>query len=113
MCREFLVPQTTVHQQGSGPSIDCGAQGSALVTLGILEVEEQESLHVMLWNSADGADWGTKPIAQFNQKFYRGTHQIVIAPPCRWIQARWHVNRWGRASLTPCFTFYVFIEPLA
>ena len=112
MCRDFLVPEMAVDRQGSGDAVKCGVGGSALVTLGIMKVEEQESLQVSLWQSPDGAEWGATPIAQFSQKFYPGTHQIVIAPEAEWLQARWHVNRWGRGDMTPRFTFYVFIEPL-
>ncbi len=112
MFRNFLVPEVTVHEQGSGQAIRCGMLPSALVTLGILKVEEQESLALSLWQSTNGADWGTKPFAQFAQKFYAGTHQMVIAPRAEWLQARWHVNRWGRGDMTPRFTFYVFIEPI-
>lgn len=112
MCRDFLVPETTVHEQGSGVALECSGGWSALVTLGVLKVEEQESLHIALWQSEDGAVWDAKPFAQFSQKFYPGTHQIVVSPTAGWIQARWHVNRWGRGNLKPCFTFYVFIEPL-
>lgn len=99
-----------MEKQGSSEALaQCE---DSLVTLGILKVEEQESLLVSFWQSEDGIDWGAKPFAQFSQKFYAGTHQMVIAPAAKWIQARWQVNRWGRGDLTPRFTFYVFIEPL-
>ena len=107
----FLVSETTVTQQGQGETAEW--QGSrALVTLGILSVEEQESLHISLWQSPDGTDWGTKPFAQFGHKFYQGTYQLVALPTLRFIQARWHVNRWGRGDLTPRFRLYIFIEPV-
>jgi len=107
----FLVPETTVTQQGSGQAIEW-SQPTSLVTLGIVSVEEQQSLHVSLWQSADGSNWGTKPALQFAQKFYPGTHSMVLQSTSNFIQARWHVNRWGRGHLKPRFTFYVFIEPL-
>ena len=75
-------------------------------------MEEQESLLVSLWQSEDGLEWEAKPFAQFPQKFYAGTHQLVVSPSAKWIQARWQVNRWGRGALKPRFTFYVFIESL-
>ncbi len=107
----FLVPEITVREQGAGAAIEWTAP-SALVTLGILSVEEQESLHVALWQSEDGTGWGAKPFAQFAQKFYPGTHRLVANAQQRFVQARWHVNRWGRGDLKPRFHFYVFIEPL-
>ena len=109
---KFLVPESTVSEQGSGSSYASEA-GEALVTLGIVAVEEQESLHVSLWQSPDGENWGTKPFAQFSQKFYVGTHSLMVKLEAKYVQARWHVNRWGRGDLTPRFTFYVFIEPLS
>ena len=111
MSPQFLVPESTVSEQGAGGSY-ASEEGEALVTLGIVAVEEQESLHVSLWQSQDGNNWGTKPFAQFSQKFYVGTHSLMIRLEASHIQARWQVNRWGRADLTPRFTFYVFIEPL-
>jgi len=107
----FLVPETTVNAQGAGPVLDLGSAVPLLVTLGILEVVEQESLNLELWESADGANWSTKPLAKFPQKFYKGTHQLIAAPGTSFLQARWHVNRWGRGDMTPHFRFYVFIEP--
>jgi len=107
----FLAPETTVHEQGKGAAVEWQGRG-ALVTLGILAVEEQESLQVALWQSQDGTEWGTKPFAQFAQKFYPGTHQLAVEPEGRYLQARWHVNRWGRGDLKPSFRFYVFIAPL-
>lgn len=97
--------------QGRGPILGIGSPLPLLVTLGILEVVEQESLDLELWQSAGGSEWGVKPIAKFPQKFYKGTHQMVAAPSEPFLQARWHVNRWGRGNMTPHFRLYVFIEP--
>jgi hypothetical protein len=107
----FLVPESTVDKQGAGEGFPVGA-GEALVTLGIVAVEEQESLHVSLWQSEDGQNWEAKPFAQFSQKFYVGTQSLLVRLEAGYVQARWRVNRWGRGDLTPLFTFYVFIEPL-
>lgn len=109
MTGTFLVPEVTVTQQGSGETVEWNGS-AALLTLGILSVEEQESLQVSLWQSANGTDWGTQPLAQFGQKFYPGTHQLLARPTLPFLQARWHVNRWGRGDLTPRFGFYLFIE---
>ena len=48
MFPEFLLPETTVREAGSGPEISLGTQqGETLVlTLGITRIVEQESLDV-------------------------------------------------------------------
>ena len=112
MSTSFLVPETTVREQGKAEAIRFESGGAALITLGILAVKEQQSLLLSVWHSLDGADWGAKPLVQFSQKFYVGTHQLVANTQAGYLQARWHVNRWGRGDLTPCFRFYVAIEPL-
>jgi len=35
---------------------------------------------------------------------------LASRPDVKWLQVRWHVNRWGRGSLKPLFSFYVFAQ---
>lgn len=114
----FLVPETAVTANGSGPvlRIDGAETPRVLLTLGITEAVEQELLDLSIWDSPDGEAWSNHPIAAFPQKFYRGHWAIVLDltrhPEARYLQARWTMQRWGRGDHTPRFTFFVFAEDL-
>ena len=116
MLPNFIFPETTIHEDGTGPAIELGqTTGSLLVlTLGILEIVEQESLDVSVWASANGEDWGENPVRTIPQKFYRGTYQILlnlsVCPDAKFLRVQWKVNRWGVGSTKPLFGFYVFAE---
>ena len=118
MLPEFLLPETTVREAGTGPNLHLGdQQGETLIlTLGITRIIEQESIDVSIWGSTDGADWGTKPIVAFPQKFYCGTYQIVVdlteRPDIRYLRAKWGVNRWGKGDPKPLFTIYLFAQAM-
>jgi hypothetical protein len=117
MPNNFLVPETKVQANGSGPVLDLGSSAgrTLLLTLGITKIVEQESLDVDIWGSPDGKDWGAKPLLSFPQKFYTGTYTLLLdltgRPEIRYLQARWKVARWGVGSTTPMFHFYIFAEP--
>ena len=115
MIPAFLVPDQTVTKNGEGEAIELPQGAKSLeLTLGILEVIEQQSLDVAIHGSADGEAWTPKPIAAFPQKFYAGTSKIVLEIPdgTRHIRAQWKVARWGNwGSAPPRFRFYVFAEP--
>jgi hypothetical protein len=118
MLPEFLIPETTVREAGSGLVLSLGDNvgGVLLLTLGITRIVEQESLDVSIWGSEDGNNWGTKPLLTFPQKFYCGTYQTQIDlsdhSETRYLRAKWQVNRWGRGKSTPLFTIYLFAEIL-
>jgi len=116
MLQEFLLPETTVREAGAGSQIDLGQQagGTLLLTLGITRIVEQQSIDISIWGSADGTDWGPKPVASFPQKFYCGTYQIAVdladRPQVRYLRAKWQVNRWGKGDSKPLFTVYLFAQ---
>ena len=118
MLPEFLVPETTIREAGAGPVISLCEQegGSLLFTLGITRTIEQEQLELSIWGSADGEDWGTKPLITFPQKFYCGTYQLTLdrseRPQIQYLRAKWQVNRWGRGDSKPLFTAYLFVKEL-
>ncbi len=118
MLPQFLLPETTVREAGSGPDISLGEQqGSVLIlTLGITRIIEQESLDVSIWGSADGKDWGAKPLISFPQKFYCGTYQILLdlsdRPDVKFLRAKWQVNRWGKGEPKPLFSIYLFVQAM-
>jgi len=117
MLPEFLLEETTVREAGIGPAIGIGDQaGEALIlTLGITRIIEQESIDVSIWGSADGTDWGAKPLVSFPQKFYCGTYQIFCdltgRPEVKLLRAKWAVNRWGKGDPKPLFSIYLFAQP--
>ena len=118
MLPNFLFPETTIEKNGSGEafSVEAGS-GLVLLTLGISEVVEQESLDVHVMGSADGEEWLNQPIRCFSQKFYEGVYQVLIdlsaTPEVRHLRVDFKVARWGVGSTTPRFKFYVFAEPFA
>jgi hypothetical protein len=113
----FLLPERAVTENGSGePVLIERWQGRPiLLTLGITQIIEQESLDVSLAASADGAAWEPKPLASFPQKFYKGTYQLLLdlseRPDIRFSRVDWKVNRWGRGDAKPLFHFYVVAQP--
>ena len=119
MPNNFLLPETKVETNGTGPALELGASAgrSLLLTMGITKIVEQQSLDVSVWGSVDGADWGAQPLLAFPQKFYTGTYALLLdldpRPEIRYLRAQWKVARWGVGSPTPMFVFYVFAEPLS
>ena len=119
MLDAFVVPEITVEANGEGEPIELGeSAGKAfLLTLAVTRVIEQESLDVSIWGSADGKDWGAKPLAAFPQKFYQGVYQILMdlgeRPEVKFLRVKWAVNRWGVGSHKPRFSFLVKIQEQA
>jgi hypothetical protein len=119
MLPQFLLPETTVREAGTGTEIHLGQEpgDSLILTLGITRIIEQESLDISIWASADGKDWDAKPLAAFPQKFYTGTYQILLdlsdRPDVRYLRAKWQVNRWGKGDPKPLFTIYLFIQAMS
>src|SRR5579872_3790845 len=118
MLPQFLLPETTVREAGTGPSIDLGSErgGTLILTLGITRIIEQESLDLSVWGSADGAEFGAKPLVTFPQKFYCGTYQILLDltehPDVKFLRAKWQVNRWGKGNPKPLFGVYLFVQQM-
>ena len=115
MLPAFLIPETTVQENGDGPALEVPPQAGLIqLTLGITRIAEQESIDISIWGSTDNSDWGKTPVAGFPQKFYCGTYTILVdlssRPEVKWLQVRWKLNRWGRGSLKPLFSFYVFAQ---
>src|SRR5581483_423028 len=117
MLPQFLLPETTVREAGQSPDIDLGETqvGTLILTMGITRIIEQQSIDVSIWGSADGTEWGAKPIASFPQKFYCGTYQLVLDlgdRPVKFLRAKWQVNRWGKGDPKPLFTIYLLAQVL-
>jgi hypothetical protein len=117
MLPQFLLPETTVRDAGQSPDIDLGEpqSGTLVLTMGLTRIIEQESIDVSIWGSADGTDWGSKPLVAFPQKFYCGTYQILMdltGRPVKFLRAKWQVNRWGKGDPRPLFGVYLFAQAM-
>ena len=116
MLQDFVLPETTIREAGTGPTMDLGDSrgGLILVTLGITRIIEQESLDVAIWGSADNVEWGTKPVVAFPQKFYCGTYQILLdlreQPNIRHVRVKYQAQRWGKGDPKPLFGAYIFAQ---
>jgi hypothetical protein len=114
----FLVPEITIHENGEGPVMDLGPSppDSILLTLGITQVVEQESLAMDIFGSPDGVAWAASPVLPIPQKFYAGVSSLLLNlaqhPETRFLRAQWKVNRWGRGDKLPLFGLYLFVEPV-
>jgi hypothetical protein len=119
MLPEFLIPEATVRESGTGPEIFIGShQGEILnLNLGITRIIEQESVDLSIWGSSDGTVWLPKPLVSFSQKFYCGNYQIELDlsqfPDVRHLRAKWQLNRWGKGDPKPLFTLYLFASQTA
>lgn len=119
MLPQFLLPETTVREAGTGPAMELGdQQGEALIlTLGITRIIEQESIDISIQGSSDGSEWGAKPVATFPQKFYCGTYQILVDltdhPDVKYLRVKWAVNRWGKGDPKPLFAIYLFVQSMS
>jgi hypothetical protein len=113
---DLLPAGTTAETSGQGPALDLGARAGKLLllVLRIEEVREQESLHVSIWGSADGKDWGAQALFWYPQKFYAGVTpaalDLALRPEIAFLQARWELNRWGRGIPRPYFRFGVEVQ---
>ena len=112
-------PRGRPREGGAGPVLSLGGRAgdTLLITLGITRIIEQQSLDISIWGSADGTDWGPKPLAAFPQKFYCGSYQIVLdlsaRPEVTHLRAQWQASRWGRGDSRPLFSVYMFAQPMA
>ncbi len=105
-----LIPSgTRVEANGDGAAHDISGSATRtfLCVLDVLDQIEQEALDVSVWGSADGQNWGARPIIKLPQQFYRGESRMVLdltfRPEMKFIRAKWEVNRWGRVAPLPMF----------
>jgi hypothetical protein len=114
----LVPPGTRVESDGAGPVYELGGQAGkpVLIVLRITKIIEQESLHVSIWGSPDGKDWGQQALFWFPQKFYRGVAPAALdlgqQPGLKYLRVNWEVNRWGRGDPRPLFEFGVEIQAL-
>lgn len=115
----FLVPEIAIEANGESAPVELGENAGKLLrlTLAITKIAEQQSLDVSVGGSADGTEWGAKPLVAFPQKFYNGVYQLLLDlsthADVRFLKAKWVVNRWGVGDLKPRFTFLLKMEEQA
>lgn len=114
----LIPPGTKLESNGEGQPYDVssGESRTFLCLLTVSDQIEQESLDVSIWGSADGKDFGKRPLLKIPQQFYRGTTKMVLdisrRTEVRFLLAKWEVNRWGRVSPTPMFVADLQIEEI-
>jgi hypothetical protein len=105
----LIPPSTRVTANGHGDPSDVrqSTTRTFLCTLLISDQIEQESVDVSIWGSADGENFGAKPILMLPQRFYRGETRGVLdlttRPEVNFIRAQWDLARWGRVAPHPMF----------
>jgi hypothetical protein len=115
MLPAFLIPEMTLEQNGEGPAVEVTGEGPmVLLTLGIQQVREQQSLLLTIQGSPDEVTW--QAIVEFPQKFYSGISSVLVdlgrEAGVRYLRAVWKVDRWGRGDKTPRFRLYLAAETL-
>ncbi len=114
----YLLRRTLTETDGESPPYELGelAGKPLLMVLRVTDIIEQESLHVSVWGSADGKDWGSKALFWFPQRFYRGVTPAAIdlrqRPEVKFLKARWELNRFGRGYPVPRFEFSLEVQQL-
>ncbi|HYO79850.1 MAG TPA: hypothetical protein VES20_00490 [Bryobacteraceae bacterium] len=119
MLPNFLLPESEIQKDGEGTAValENGIGKTLQITLGITDVNEQASLEILVHGSLNGAEWDPKPIAQFPQKFYKGTYTVLLdltsRPEVAYLKVKYKAARWGHWTTPPDFRCYVFAEILA
>ena len=114
----LISANTSLESNGEGQSFDISSSASRtfLCRLTVTEQLEQESLDVSLWGSADGQDFGKRPLLKIPQQYYCGVTKMVldisIRTEVRFLRAKWELNRWGRVAPTPMFVAGLQLEEI-
>ena len=113
----YLLSEQMSRNDGVGPAMDLGADCGKLfvITLGINRVVEHGGLILSIWGSADGVDWGMRPLVSFPQKYYCGLYSALLnlvgRPEIRFLRPQWSMKGWGEKSITaPLFSFHLFLQ---
>jgi hypothetical protein len=111
-----LLPRTVTETKGESQPYALGelAGKSLVMVLRVTDIIEQESLHVSVWGSADGKEWGSKALFWYPQRFYRGITPAAVdlsqRSDVKFLKARWELNRWGRGYPVPRFEFSLEVQ---
>ena len=108
---DLVAPKTRVEENGNGAAVDVSGSRARtfLCLMHITDTQEQQSLDVSIYGSADGQEWTPKPILKLPQRFYCGETRMVLdltaRPEVKFIRAGWELNRLGRVAPLPMFVF--------
>lgn len=111
-----LLPEVLARTDGAGSPLALGLErGQLLVlTVGIERVLEQGALQVSVWGTANGRDWGIRPLLAYPPKSYCGLYSQLLNlakhPDIRYLRAEWKMSRWLKGSADPLFGFYLSME---
>jgi len=115
----ILIPENTTlesNRDGAPVEISESASRTFFCVLTIAEQIEQESLDVSIWGSADGQNFGKRPLLKIPQQFYCGATKMILdvslRPEVKFLRARWELNRWGRGTPTPRFVAALQLEEI-
>lgn len=112
----LLFPDSVVRENGSGPALHLGdASGKPLLlTLSINRMIEQQSLDVEIWGSANGRDWGKRPLLVVPRKYYCGICHFMLdlseSPEVRCLRAAYRLTKPGSVHLPPLAEFSLSLE---
>jgi hypothetical protein len=114
-----LIPANTkLVSNGNGVHFDISESTTRtfFCVLTIHDQIEQESLDVSIWGSANGQDFGKKPLLKLPQQFYRSTCKMVLdvslKSDIKFIRTKWELNRWGRVAPQPMFVVGLTLEEI-
>lgn len=108
-----LLSHAVHRSDGRGPTVDLGLDHAPLlvVSMCINHVTENERLLVSIWGSADGDNWGDRPLALFPPKSYCGIYSMFLNlaahPHVRYLRASWNMIRRSGASQELFFGFSI------
>lgn len=110
MAGAALLAEGTFRDAGAGPVLRLAEQQGRLLllTLEITRVIDGQSMGLSIWGSADGVEWGSKPLLSLPQKSYCGTYEALLDlpdhPDVQYLRAKWTVSRWAKDDRKPLFT---------
>jgi hypothetical protein len=124
MLPALLLQETEVRESGFGSAVDLNLAGTGedrpaflLLTLGVTDSIERQSLDIAIQGSEDGVTWTAKPLVAFSRKFYCGSYQLLFNlqqyPDVRYLRPQWTVSRWGAGEAKPLFGIYLSMQAKA
>jgi len=112
----YLLANCLVSADGFGPPIALGPLEAQplVIRLQIDHTVQHKSLSISVWGSADGAEWGDRPLAALPPKTYCGDYLMRLDlsqhPEVRYLRVGWKTSSWHQTNAVTLFGFSVFLE---